>query len=170
MYYQHSCRPNYIICSGGQTVRQRCPDGLVFDASVAQCEFAELCGKPIGNVPGLVWKLFLLFNIFCRSSPLSPAEQPSANQNHCTQCSPANQQIQPTNSASQTPSSGQQSSFSCQGKLNGNYLRSQCQPDYIVCSGGQAFPQRCPDGLVFDANGAQCEFPSQCGQSQPSQR
>lgn len=55
--------------------------------------------------------------------------------------------------------------FNCLGKQDGNYLRRQCQSTYIVCSGGVAVELSCPSGLMFDANTAQCEFPSDCGQA-----
>lgn len=36
---------------------------------------------------------------------------------------------------------------------------------YRLCSGGQTFNQTCPDGLVFNPNGAKCDFPANCGKS-----
>ncbi|KAI1704288.1 chitin binding peritrophin-A domain-containing protein [Ditylenchus destructor] len=45
-YFKKPCVPTFVVCSAGHASTTQCPGNLVFDPSVAGCQYADQCGKP----------------------------------------------------------------------------------------------------------------------------
>ncbi|KAI1701598.1 chitin binding peritrophin-A domain-containing protein [Ditylenchus destructor] len=44
-YFKKPCVSTFVVCSAGQASLTQCPGNLVFDPSVASCQYADQCGQ-----------------------------------------------------------------------------------------------------------------------------
>lgn len=156
-----ACNKYYYVCHLGQPYAQECPDGSLFDEVQHSCDLIEnvsctvqACDKPNGIYaygpcqPNYYLCIDgTLFNEFCpNNSVFEESAGTCVPEAECT---------------AQVTSTSSPSSFHCPNNDTGFYPISpgSCKPIYFTCYQGEAYPQKCPDGTVFDENTHSCEFP-----------
>ncbi|KAL7072621.1 hypothetical protein ACQ4LE_008000, partial [Meloidogyne hapla] len=136
------CQNKYFVCSGKRQIELKCPEGLLFDTNIGQCEYSINCSKLIfkkeekEKEENLSKNIQKYSQIFTTTTILPPPILPQ--------------------------SAG---TFSCKGRIDGFYYKIACSPNFYICVGG--FPQRlkCPDNLLFDPINVLCQYEHLCGKT-----
>ena len=167
-YFATLCTPNYFACSAGRTYNLSCQAPLVFEPSTSSCQSISNCSHPIEwvlNREYLRWYHLKLNICNCRSSPKIDVIYPASNSSPYIPQQVSNYSAVPYHQqpmVTQTPSAIGGSNFSCLGKRDAIYYWNACTEDYIVCSAGNTFHQKCAHSLAFDPTIVGCQFRSAC--------
>uniref|UniRef100_A0A915EF02 Chitin-binding type-2 domain-containing protein n=1 Tax=Ditylenchus dipsaci TaxID=166011 RepID=A0A915EF02_9BILA len=143
-YYKKPCTASFVICSAGQLSTETCPGNLVFDPSVAYCQYPDVCGQP--------------------SATTTTVASPPQQQRNSSQMVYSQQ----AGSASTAPKSI--SIFDCSGLPDGYNYKKACTDTFYTCASGHTIELQCPTSLVFDPTTTRCEFQNMCGKTKQLQQ
>ncbi|KAI6194207.1 Chitin binding domain-containing protein [Aphelenchoides besseyi] len=194
-YFKQPCTSTYYSCVGGQALKLNCAGNTVYDPSIEQCDYADVCGKPrppttttqrpsttppstacVGKTDGFYTKGRCQNKyLHCTNGIAFDLECPAQLVFSGEQCVYANDCLYPTSPApiavQTTTVPAPPRSQWCQqnGKSTGTYAQG-CGTKFYVCGGGFTTVIDCPANLVYDVSIGACDlrqFVPACGGVRP---
>uniref|UniRef100_F1KPH8 Chondroitin proteoglycan 2 n=1 Tax=Ascaris suum TaxID=6253 RepID=F1KPH8_ASCSU len=135
--FSSKCSASYVVCAKGTTYSFSCPNGLVYSAERASCDYSANVPTCLGDSPTTTGRVLTLPTTKSFVQDLDASRPVATDGND-----------------------------DCVNKPDGNYAERSCAPTFYACANGVRTPLSCPASLVFNSEVRRCDYPEKveaCG-------